>query len=232
MRKIFNFNKIIKLIQGVVLTNTYANKMKYAENSIQKKLLRLEFSEVMFSELNILIKIVNYDKLPKNGKYLLLSNHRSILDPFIIESALKNTSIFGLWIVKKELYKSFFFRKAVTYGGCIQLDRENVNKKFFQEIKESLKDVNSIFMFPEGTRNKTSQDLLAFKKGVNIIALKNKLPILPIYIKTNAADVLENTLINPQLKKEIILVVGETIDYRERDIEQVYRAMFKLSHNS
>lgn len=216
------------MIQGVVLTNTYSSKVKYIKSVIQKKALRLEFSELIFSELNISIKIENEDKLPKNGKYLLLSNHRSILDPFVIDVALKNTSIFGLWIVKKELYKSFFFRKAVTYGGCIKLDREKVNKKFFQDIKESLKDGNSIFMFPEGTRNKTSEDLLSFKNGVNLIALKNKLPILPIYIKSNVADALEHMLLNSNSQQEIIISIGDRIDYKERNIEQEYRRIFEL----
>ena len=49
---------------------------------------------------------------------------RSIIDPPIIEVALKHTTIFGPWISKKELYNSFFFGLFVRNAGSILLDRE------------------------------------------------------------------------------------------------------------
>ncbi len=41
------------------------------------------------------VEIENKEKLPQDGQYLVMINHRGIIDPPIIETALKNTDIFG-----------------------------------------------------------------------------------------------------------------------------------------
>ena len=52
--------------------------------SEEKKALRIEYSEVLLSKLNISVEVLNKEKLPKDGNYLLVSNHRSIIDPLIV----------------------------------------------------------------------------------------------------------------------------------------------------
>jgi Acyltransferase len=82
------------------------------------------------------VAVSGLDKFDANGQYLLLSNHRSIIDPCIIEIALRDTNILGLWVAKKELYNSFFFGKFVRNGGSVLLDRESSNmSQFFKSIK-------------------------------------------------------------------------------------------------
>lgn len=100
---------------------------------------------------------------------------------------------------------------------------------FFADIKKAVARGESIFIFPEGTRNKTEESLTQFKEGSRLIALKNKLPILPLYIKTDAGKALKNALEDKHLKQEITVVVGEIIDYKDRtDLETKYREMFSL----
>lgn len=212
------------------LTNRYGFKLKKVPNYLDKKQLRLEYAELLLSKLNISVRVENQNKIPKSGQYLIFSNHRSIIDPLVIDIALKDSGIFGVWIAKKELYNSLFFRNAVRNGGCIRLDRENnQSSMLFTEIKEVLNSGSSISIFPEGTRNKTDQDLLAFKKGFHIIALKNKLPMLPIYIKSNTADTLQEALLNNQNRREITVTIGDPIDYSDKHIKRRYQTMFGLS---
>jgi len=100
---------------------------------------------------------------------------------------------------------------------------------FFADIKKGVKEGNSIFIFPEGTRNKTDAPLAAFKEGSRIIALKNRLPMLPVYIKGNAAEVLEEALKDSSKKREITISIGDIIDYKEKgDLETLYRERFSL----
>lgn len=198
---------------------------------MEKKRLRLAYSEAQLKTLNITIKIENEEKLPKDGQYLVIANHRGILDPPIVETALKDTEIFGPWISKKELYNSFFFGLFVRNAGSILLDREKSQMSgFFADIKKAVKRGESIFIFPEGTRNKTDKQLTAFKEGSRIIALKNRLPILPLYIRSNADEVLGKALDDNSEKQEVTLVVGDIIDYKEKtSLEVLYREMFSLS---
>lgn len=198
------------------------------------KRLRLAYSHAQLDALDITLKLENAEKLPQNGQYIVLINHRSIIDPPIVEVALGETKIFGPWISKKELYNSFFFGLFVRNAGSILLDREKSQMSgFFAEIKEAVKRGESIFIFPEGTRNKTDKPLTKFKEGSRVIALKNRLPILPLYIKTNADKVLKNTLNDSALSQEVTVVVGDIIDYRDKtNLETRYREMFSLDEES
>ena len=118
----------------------------------------------------------------------------------------------------------------VRNAGCILLDREKSQMAgFFADIKAGVKEGASIFIFPEGTRNKTENPIESFKEGSRIIALKNRLPILPVYIRGNAAEVLKAAINDSSQKREITVVIGDLIDYREkRNLEEVYRERFAL----
>jgi len=217
-------------LYSLYLTNKFGLKLKKAKNNSELKQLRIEYSHIILSRLNIEVNVSGLDKFDPDGQYLLLSNHRSIIDPCIIEVALENTRILGYWVAKKELYFSFFFGLFVRNGGSILLDRgaKKMNG-FFSSIKTNLSQGNSIFVFPEGTRNKKGTDLAEFKDGSRIIAIKNKLPMLPVYIKTNANEVL-HTAINKRKKGlRIDIEFADVIDYKDRSmgLEQTYRERFK-----
>jgi len=227
---ILNFSQVKQLGYALYLTNSFGLKLKWTKDPMQKKKLRLAYSLAQLNALNITINVENREKLPHDGQYLLISNHRTIIDPPIIEVALKDTDIFGLWVSKKELYNSLFFGLFVRNAGSILLDREKEQMSgFFADIKNGVKEGSSIFIFPEGTRNKTDVSLTPFKEGARIIALKNKLPILPVYIRDNAAQILKDALIDNSQKREITIVIGDMIDYKEKtDLETIYKERFNL----
>jgi len=224
------YNRIRQFVYALYLTNRYGFKLKNIPNPREKKRVRLEYAQVLLSRLNIDVKIENEKKLPLNGQYLLFSNHRSIIDPLVIDMALGKTEIFGLWISKKELYNSPFFGMAIRHGGCIRVDRERQQMKhFFSDIKQGIEEGSSIFIFPEGTRNKGTETLLPFKGGIRHISVKNRIPMLPVYIKTHTGDVLERALNDSSRRQEVTIMIGDTIAYAQKsDPEAAYREMFQL----
>ena len=227
------FNAIKQAIYGLYLTNSFGLRLRRTDDPMEKKRLRHAYSAAQLDTLNITVKVENRDNLPKEGQYLIVINHRSIIDPPIVEIALQETDIFGPWISKKELYNSYFFGLFVRNAGSILLDREKSQMSgFFADIKKAVKRGESIFIFPEGTRNKTDKLVTPFKEGSRIIAIKNRLPILPLYIKTNANDALSNALEDKHLDQEITLVVGEIIDYKDKtNLEELYRNAFDLNES-
>lgn len=230
--KFLNLKQIKIAIYSLYLTNKFGFKFKKAKTNIEKKKLRCEYANLLLSRLNIEVIVSGLHKVDLNGQFLLLCNHRSIIDPCIVEIALQDTNIFGLWVSKKELYYSLFFGMFVRNGGAILLDRNSKKMStFFKDIKTGLNNNASIFVFPEGTRNKQDIDLAEFKEGSRLIAVKNKLPILPMYIKTNANKIL-NTAINKREKGLCIEIeFGDIIDYRDRNMKltQAYRQRFNLT---
>lgn len=223
-------NTILKSIYSLFLTNYYGFKLRGVKDSSEVKRIRLGFSNDQLNSLNIKVNVINKEKIPQTGKYLVISNHRSVIDPPLIEVALQDSTIFGPWVSKKELYNSFFFGLFVRNAGSILLDREKSQMSgFFADVKKAVARDESIFIFPEGTRNKTDEQLTTFKEGSRIIALKNRLPILPIYIKSDADKVLQNSLKSSKKQQVVDVVVGDIIDYKDKtSLEENYKKAFSL----
>ncbi len=223
--------KIQQLLYSLYLTNKYGFMLKRIQDVQEKKKLRLAYSKAQLAALNIEINIENKDKLPFEGQYLLLSNHRTVIDPLIIEVALEYTKLFGLWIAKKELYSSPFFGLFVRNAGSILIDREKSQMSgFFADVKAEVQKGDSVFIFPEGTRNTTDKSVTAFKEGSRLIALKNKLPILPVYIKDNAREILKEALYDNSQKRKITLVIGDIIDYKDKaNLALTYKERFGIA---
>ena len=223
-------NTLKQAIYALYLTNSFGFKLKRVSSFLEKKALRLKYAQAQLKALNATVKIINKEKIPKDGQYLVICNHRGIIDPPILEVALQNTNIFGVWVAKKELYNSPFFGLFVRNAGSILLDREkNQMSGFFAETKKAVKEGSSIFIFPEGTRNKTEKSLIEFKEGFRIIALKNRLPILPVYIRTHSNKVLGDSLKDANLEQSIEVEFGNVINYKERDnIQLIYKKMFSI----
>jgi len=225
-----NLNTIKQFFIGIYLTNYYGLKLKRVNSINSKKKLRIEYAYKQLNALNIEIKVLNPQKIPKDGKFLLVSNHKSIIDPPIIEIALENSSIFGLWVAKKELYNNPFFGMFVRNAGSVLVDRDKQHMgSFFKDVKKGVENESSIFIFPEGTRNKTDKPIEKFKDGYRLIALKNRLPILPVYIKTDAGSTLKKAIQNNKEKQIIEVVIGDIIDYKNKsDLNKVYKEMFNI----
>jgi len=225
-----NLNKIKLALYALLLTNKFGFKLKNIPMPLDKKRVRFDYAQRLLSKLKIDVKVAYPEKLPKDGQYLLISNHRGVIDPLIVELALKDTNIFGLWISKKELYNSPFFGMFVRNAGSILLDREKSQMSgFFSDIKREVKKGSSIFIFPEGTRNKSDKSLIEFKEGFRIIALKNRLPILPVYIRTHTDEVLGTSLNKKNTHQTVTIEIGDMIDYREKNnIEELYKDMFEI----
>jgi len=224
------FNAIVKALHALYLTNSFGLKLRRTSDALEKKSLRLAYAKRQLDALKIKVEVVNAEKIPKEGQYLVICNHRGIIDPPVLEMALKETKIFGLWVAKKELYNSLFFGLFVRNGGSILLDREKSQMSgFFADTKRAVKEGSSIFIFPEGTRNKSEESLIEFKEGFRVIALKNRLPILPVYIRTHTDKALGNALNNKNLEQTVEVEFGDLIDYRERkDIQKIYKEIFSI----
>ncbi len=228
---VLTFNQIKMAIYATYLTNYYGFKLKKATTKEEKKSLRVDYSKTLLGKLKLNVKVINEDKIPKDGQFLLVSNHRSVIDPLIIEIAIQNSNLFGHWISKKELYNSFFFGMFVRNGGAILLDREKSNmSSFFTDIKQCTKQGDSIFIFPEGTRNKSEKDIGEFKSGSQIIALKNRLNILPVFIRSNANAQLMASLKDGEGERTLEIEIGDIIEYKDKSktLEEAYKSQFNL----
>ena len=224
-------NQIKSALYALILTNRYGFILRKTNDPVEITRLRLEYSEVLLSKLNIGVEVIGKEKIEQGGQYLILSNHRSIIDPLVVEIAFKNKGIHSLWIAKKELFNSFFFGTFTRNSGSILLDRESSQMgSFFNDTKAAVAQGHSISVFPEGSRNKEDTPLAEFKKGSQIIAVKNRLQILPVFIKTNTNEVLMESIKYNTRDLKVTIEIGDLIDYKDRSrtLEEAYKHQFNL----
>lgn len=109
---------------------------------------------------------------------IIASNHQSWYDVFALAAILPKRFRF---IAKQELRRIPLFGKAWESAGHISINRSDRGKAI-QALDAAAalvrSDKSSIMIFPEGTRSPTGE-LLPFKKGAFMLALRTGLEILP-----------------------------------------------------
>ena len=124
-----------------------------------------------------------FEKIPGDKRFLLISNHRSGYDPLFMLNILRK---YDVAFVSKPSNMALPVVGSVAHGaGCLSLNRENNREALKTIITASeymLKDLCSMCIYPEGTRNKTEAPLGEFHKGSFKIAQKSGCPIVPVVI--------------------------------------------------
>lgn len=120
--------------------------------------------------------ILNREVIPKTGPVLLVGNHKHVYDQCLTIMATRRVIHY---MAKKEYFdgKLAWFFKMV---GCIPVNRSIKDKEATSLAIDILNHDGAIGLFPEGTRNKTTnQFLLPFKFGTVSMAKKTNALIVP-----------------------------------------------------
>ena len=125
------------------------------------------------------VKINGIENLKDDQPFIISANHIHIFDQVILATLTKRQIFF---LSKKELFEKKLFAKFFGKLGVIPIDRDNTDIKAIKSCFRVIRAGNILGIFPEGTRVKTV-DINNMKKGVALIALKNKVNILPIHIE-------------------------------------------------
>jgi 1-acyl-sn-glycerol-3-phosphate acyltransferase len=117
-------------------------------------------------------------------------NHSSNVEPPILFHALSPLFPRLRVLYKAELRKLPILVRAWDLAGFVPLERANPEQSLpaVDRAAEALREGNSFLIFPEGTRTRTG-NLLPFKKGGFIMAIKGQAPIVPAAI-SGARDAL------------------------------------------
>jgi len=145
-----------------------------------KKLLIKRWSSLLLKIFKINL-VVNNDlkKILSKKNYLIVSNHISWLDIFVINSAYPVA-----FVAKKSISKWPILSWLVKASETIFIDRKRITKikETSKEVENFLKNKGSICIFPEGTSTDGSQ-LLNFKSNLLQTAINKNISVLPIAIQ-------------------------------------------------
>lgn len=110
-------------------------------------------------------------------------NHASNVEPPILFEALHQLFPRLRILYKAELRKLPVLTRAFDLAGFVPLERANRDQSLpaIERAAQALREGNSFLIFPEGTRSRTGE-LLPFKKGGFIMAMKGQAPVVPVAI--------------------------------------------------
>ena len=174
------------------------------------------------------------ERIPKNGAVVFCSNHESNVDPPVLFQALhKRLHV----LFKAELTKLPVLGKVMIAGGFVPVERDKREASMvsIDRAAESIRSGNTFLIFPEGTRSKTAE-MLPFKKGGFIMAIKAQAPIVPVAVSGGRAAMRKGSwFVRPVMVDvkigEAVETAGMTVDDRDELIEIVRTRIEELRHN-
>ena len=209
---------ILFLILGIPVLGIEWLIGRFSKNTMDYSSLRIVqwgFNTIL-KITGVEITVIGEENVP-DEPVLFIGNHRSYFDIVVTYARCKRLTGF---VSKKEMEKIPLLSVWMKYLYCLFLDRTNARAglKTIMTAIEQIKNGISIWIFPEGTRNKGEElSMLDFKDGAFKISTKTGCAIIPVSIN-NMADIFEAHM--PFVRRtHVIIEYGKPIYPNELDAE-------------
>lgn len=128
---------------------------------------------------NIDLKVTGLENIPRDRSFLLYSNHQGMFDVLAIAATCEPP--LGT-VMKKELKDVPLLKQIAACTKSFAMDRENVRQSLtvIQGVIQEINAGRNYLIFPEGTRSKSTNNLLEFHNGSFRCAVKTKCTVVPV----------------------------------------------------
>lgn len=124
-------------------------------------------------------QVVGLENIPKEGPYVLASNHTKWLDPVLLVGVAGKKQVH--FLAKEEMWHDLGWI-VVKAMGCIHVNRKIHDKDALLSAYEFLNNGSCIGIFPEGTINKTDELVMPFKIGAVKMCSETGAKLVPVVI--------------------------------------------------
>jgi lysophosphatidate acyltransferase len=152
---------------------------KWGDLRINRFTARL-FGRPLLWLLGIKLEVENFENIEKHQPCIYVANHQGALDIVTFGAIYPNNTVV---IGKKEISYIPVLNVYFVAAGNILVDR----KKRSSAVASLGKAINairkrdaSVWIFPEGTRNRTENVMLPLKKGAFYMAVEAQIPVVPV----------------------------------------------------
>lgn len=169
--------------------------------------------KVVYKIAGARVTVIGRDNIPDDEPVLFVGNHQSFFDIIISYTQMKRRCGY---VAKKSLEKIPILNWNMKFLYCLFLDRDDLRQgaeTIFKAIDLMKNEKISIFIFPEGTRNKTGDEtnLAPFHRGSFKVAQRCHCKIIPVSFN-NTEQIFEAHL--PWCKPQHVIVeYGKPIPY-------------------
>lgn len=139
------------------------------------------WSGAMLAFAGVRMNVDGVENIPQGRAVIFMSNHQGAFDIPALQWAIPADF---RWVAKKSLFKVPLIGWCMSLAGHIPIERENSVSAFksLEAAVDRIRSGVSVVIFPEGTRSQ-SDDLLPFKRGAFMLAVKSGVPVVPVAIK-------------------------------------------------
>lgn len=178
VRTIFVWSCIVAatLVLGVLTLITYPVDRK---GRIGHRCARL-WGRIALIANGVKVKVEGLENIHEKGPYIFMPNHQGSYDIFVL---LGHLPFQFKWLAKKELFSIPFFGWAMAAAGYISIDRRGTREtvEAMNQAARRIREGMSVVIFPEGSRSPDGS-IQPFKKGGFTLAIKSRVPIIPMAI--------------------------------------------------
>lgn len=158
------------------------------------------------------VELVDFDRLPIEGPYILAVNHIHLFDGPAVFAFLGKR--YAEALVGHTHAENAFFRVIVNASHGVWIKRGEADKTAVKKGLAVLEAGHILGIAPEGTRSKTG-GLAEGREGIAFLIYKANVPVYPVAIMGT------NTVL-PALKRlrrgKVTIRVGEPIDVRQIEV--------------
>jgi len=120
-------------------------------------------------------EVVGTGNFPREGPFLIASNHASHLDPPMVGSQISKQMRF---FARKSLWNNRLLAWWLDQVETIPVERDSGDVGAIKRVLQALKEDRAVVLFPEGTRSPDGH-LQKAKAGVGLMACKTGVPVVP-----------------------------------------------------
>lgn len=125
------------------------------------------------------MKVQGRENMPEGGSFIILSNHRSMIDPFVLGTLYEDGELH--FMAKEELFHNPIVRWYITRMHGFPVKRGQADLSAMRTAMQVLRDGDALGIFPEGTRHKDGV-MGQVQSGVSVLTLRSNVPLVPVYL--------------------------------------------------
>ncbi len=134
----------------------------------------------LYSIMRLLFRIEHrgMEHIPADGPLIVVANHTTYLDPFLISVRVYRALRFMAW---DKIFSFSLSRRLFHWLGAFPVSLENPEASAYKNSVKILRNGEALMIFPEGGRSPDGL-LTPFKEGAGRLAIRFGVPILPVVI--------------------------------------------------
>jgi len=132
----------------------------------------------LFCLLFFRVRTYGRENVPRQGPFVLISNHQSYLDPMLCGGPIKRRVSF---LARESLFTHWLFGRMIRSVGTIPVRLGEADISAMRKVIDVLKAGRGVCLFPEGTRSSDGR-ITRFKPGFGLLCRRGKAAVVPVVI--------------------------------------------------